>query len=290
MGSPLERRRSGGRRVSDSRDTRALRGLLHDLGHQMSTLSFLVEAVRGDLELPEDASYRLELLSLEMTRLLDIIREGLQAGDAPPEPVRTREVAVQLARLAQLAYQADVVLLPGPEATAVINPVLLWRMLSNVVDNAARAAGPDGRVTLAIRHERSAAGGCGGSSPRGNAAGGCGESSPRGNAADGCGGSSPRGNAAGGPRGSTVVEVTDDGPGFGSAPRGQASLGLDVVTALLVSSGGTLEVVSPPAGGTTVRMTIPGEAVAPRQAPAPADRTAPAAPAARADEATRSGR
>jgi signal transduction histidine kinase len=269
MGSPLERRRSGGRRVSDSRDTRALRGLLHDLGHQMSTLSFLVEAVRGDLELPEDASYRLELLSLEMTRLLDMIREGLQAGDAPPEPVRTREVAVQLARLAQLAYQADVELLPGPEATAVINPVLLWRVLSNVVDNAARAAGPHGRVTLAIRHEGSAAGGCGGSSPHGNAAGGCGGSSPRGN---------------------TVLEVTDDGPGFGSAPRGQASLGLEVVTALLVSSGGTLEVVSPPAGGTTVRMTIPGEAVAPRQAPAPADRTTPAAPAARDHRATRSGR
>jgi signal transduction histidine kinase len=234
MGSPLERRRSGGRRVSDSRDTRALRGLLHDLGHQMSTLSFLVEAVRGDLELPEDASYRLELLSLEMTRLLDMIREGLQAGDAPPEPVRTREVAVQLARLAKLAYHADVVLLPGPEATAVINPVLLWRVLSNVVDNAARAAGPDGRVTLAIRHEAS-----------------------------------------------TILEVTDDGPGWGSAPRGRASLGLDVVTALLVSSGGTLEVVSPPAGGTTVRMTIPGEAVAPRQAPAPAHGSAPAAPAAR---------
>jgi signal transduction histidine kinase len=223
MGSPLERRRSGGRRVSDSRDTRALRGLLHDLGHEMSTLAFLVEAVRGDLRLPEDSTYRLELLSLEMTRLLDIIREGLQAGDAPPEPVRVREVAVQLTRLAQMAYQADVVLVPGPEATAVINPVLLWRVLSNVVDNAARAAGAAGRVTLAIRHEDA-----------------------------------------------TIIEVTDDGPGFGAAPRGQASLGLDVVTSLLASSGGTLEVASPAAGGTTVRMRLPGEAVAPRQARAPA--------------------
>jgi hypothetical protein len=48
MGSPLERRGSGGRRLSDSRDARALRGLLHDLGHEITTLSYLVEAVRTD--------------------------------------------------------------------------------------------------------------------------------------------------------------------------------------------------------------------------------------------------
>jgi signal transduction histidine kinase len=30
------------------------------------------------------------------------------------------------------------------------SPVLLWRVLTNVVDNAARAAGPDGRVEIAV--------------------------------------------------------------------------------------------------------------------------------------------
>ena len=69
MGSPLERRRSEGRRVSDHRDALALRGLLHDLGHEVTTLSYLVEAVRGDVSLPADSGYRLELLSLEMSRL-----------------------------------------------------------------------------------------------------------------------------------------------------------------------------------------------------------------------------
>ena len=59
-----------------SRDALAVRGLLHDLGHEMTTLSYLVEAVRGDVDLPEDAGYRLELLSLEMSRLLDIIATG----------------------------------------------------------------------------------------------------------------------------------------------------------------------------------------------------------------------
>ena len=221
MGSPMERRGSGGRRHSDARDTRALRGLLHDLGHEMTTLSYLVEAVRGDVSLRDDSSYRLELLALEMSRLLDIIRHGLNGLDAAAEAeaVKIREVVTQLARLAQLAYLPDVRLLPGPDATAWINPVLLWRVLTNVVDNAARAAGPKGEVTLAIRQN-----------------------------------------------GRTIIEVTDNGPGFGEAPPGSASLGLDVVMSLLQACGGSLAVESPAAGGTVVRVTLPGERAAPAKA------------------------
>src|SRR5579859_1124940 len=96
MGSPLERRRSGGRRVSDSRDVRALRGLLHDLGHEVTTLSYLVEAVRGDTALPPDSGYRLELLALELSRLGDIIRHGV-AGDGTGDAglVNVRDLAAR---------------------------------------------------------------------------------------------------------------------------------------------------------------------------------------------------
>lgn len=154
MGSPLERRHSGGRRLSDSRDARALRGLLHDLGHEITTLSYLVEAVRTDKTLPDDAQYRLELVHLEMSRLTDLISHGL-TGDFTEgaEAVNVRDLVIQLTRLADLAFAAEVTLLPGPEATADINPLLLWRVLSNVVDNAARAAGDGGRVVLTIRQD-----------------------------------------------------------------------------------------------------------------------------------------
>ena len=46
----------------------------------MTTLSYLVEAVRGDVKLPGDAGSRLELLSLEMSRLLDIIAQEIPGG------------------------------------------------------------------------------------------------------------------------------------------------------------------------------------------------------------------
>jgi signal transduction histidine kinase len=217
MGSPLERRRTGGRRLSDGQDARALRGLLHDLGHEISTLSCLVEAVRKDASLRDDSGFRLELLSLEMSRLIDIIEHGLH-GDAAgeTEPVRVRELVAQLTRLAEHAYPARVTLLPGADAAASISPLVLWRVLSNVVDNAARAAGSTGSVVLAVRQD----------------------------------------NAA-------IIEVTDDGPGFGGGPPGTASLGLQVITSLLESCGGSVAVQAPAGGGTTVRVMVPGEVTAP---------------------------
>jgi signal transduction histidine kinase len=222
MGSPLERRRSEGRRVSDHRDALAMRGLLHDLGHEVTTLSYLVEAVRGDVSLPDDSGYRLELLALELVRLQDIIRHGLN-GDMAGEagPVDVRELAAQLTDLAQAAYPADVRLLPGPAAVITISPVLLWRVLSNVVENAARAAGRSGTVTVAVRQART-----------------------------------------------TVIDVTDDGPGFGAGPPGHASLGMQVVTSLLEACGGALAVEAPPQGGTTVLVALPAEITAAARAQA----------------------
>jgi signal transduction histidine kinase len=154
MGSPLERRQSGGRRLSDSRDARALRGLLHDLGHEITTLTYLVEAVRTDRSLPDDSQYRLELVSLEMSRLTDLIQQGLTGDFAEgAETANVRDLLVQLTRVADLAFAAEVTLQPGAEVTADVNPLLLWRVLSNLVDNAARAAGDAGSVVLAIRDD-----------------------------------------------------------------------------------------------------------------------------------------
>lgn len=214
MGSPLERRQSRGRRLSDSRDARALRGLLHDLGHEITTLSYLVEAVRADKSLPAESAYRLELVALEMSRLLGIIDQGLtgQAAGGAPETVRVRDLVTQLTRLAELAYEADITLVPGADVTATVDPLLLWRVLSNVVDNAARAAGRAGSVTMAVRQD-------------------------------------------GGP----VIEVTDNGPGFGAGPPGTASLGLGVVRSLLEACGGSLAIEMPPGGGTTARVALPAQ-------------------------------
>jgi signal transduction histidine kinase len=198
-----------------------VRGLLHDLGHQMTTLSYLVEAVRGDVDLPEDAGFRLELLSLEMTRLLDVIAHEIPGREdaAAVGEVSLRSLAGQVTRLARVAHKATVTLRAGPEVHVRASPVLLWRVLTNVVDNAARAAGPGGRVEITVAMMA--------------------EPPPR-----------------------ALLEVLDNGPGFGHGPPGAASLGLGVVTTLLESCGGSMEVEAPAGGGALVRLVIPAEPVA----------------------------
>lgn len=65
--------------------------------------------------------------------------------------------------------------------------------------------------------------------------------------------------------GRAVLEVTDDGPGFGRIPR-QEGLGLLTVRLFAAEVRGSLEVSRPPSGGTRMTLTVP------RRLPAPAAR------------------
>jgi signal transduction histidine kinase len=129
--------------------------------------------------------------------------------------VGLRSLAGQVTQLARIAHETSVILEPGPEVTVEASPALLWRVLTNVVDNAARAAGPGGRVGVSV--------------------------------------------SAGGDW--AALDVIDDGPGFGQGPPGAASLGLGVVTTLLESCGGALEIRAPAAGGAHVRIVVPVRSV-----------------------------
>lgn len=209
-------RRPGPGRAADLDDVIAVRGWLHDLGHELTTLSYLVEAVRGDPALSVESAARMKLISREMSRLLDAVAREMfddHVAEAS-EAVDVRVLASQVAELATAVHKTPVVVHAGEEVRLRVNPTLLWRVLSNVVDNAARAASPEGHVELAI----SEAGGA-------------------------------------------VIDVIDSGPGFRHGPPGLASLGMRVVSSLLGSCGGTLEVHSPEEGGTRVRVTFPGQPV-----------------------------
>ena len=185
----------------------------------MTTLSYLVEAVRGEAGLPGDARVRVETLALGMSRVLDTIAHELSGASlAEASTVDLRSLAGQAVLLAQVRHRGSVVLLPGPDVTLEANPALLWRVLTNVIENAARATGPGGRVEIRLNDQHGAA-------------------------------IDDQHGAA--------IDITDDGPGFGGGPSGTASLGLSVVTSLLESCGGSLEVQSPRDGGTRVSIQLP---------------------------------
>lgn len=58
----------------------------------------------------------------------------------------------------------------------------------------------------------------------------------------------------------TIVQVDDDGPGFGAGPGGLASLGLGIVHDLVTGYGGGLEVRRCELGGARVRILLPAAA------------------------------
>jgi signal transduction histidine kinase len=193
---------------------RGIRGLLHDLGHQLMTLSLLAESIRADADVSPESAHRMELVRQETFRAIDMITDHMSVTDpdgqdADPDPVDIRDLAGQAAQLAELAYGATVVLLPGRPTFIGISPCTLWRVLSNLVDNAARSAGPGGRVEISVRQETD-----------------------------------------------TVIDILDDGPGFGRAPGGTEGLGLSVVRQLVETADGRLEVADRPEAGTRVRVVF----------------------------------
>lgn len=125
-----------------------LRGLLHDLGHGLATLSYLAETLREDSSLSRTARERLSLVERELVRLLEL------AGRGAREPVASRcglrAVAAELTTLTGLSASASVHLWPGPEVLVRADRTVVRRMLGNVLDNAVRAAGPNGKVEVSV--------------------------------------------------------------------------------------------------------------------------------------------
>lgn len=123
------------------------RGLLHDVAHGLATLSYLADGLRDDPQLPGEARYRVELVVEELARL----RELLDMGSRPAtDRVVVRDLLQRLAAVTAVSTGVAVEVLPGDDVVLRTDRTLLWRMVSNIVDNAVRAAGPRGRVQIAL--------------------------------------------------------------------------------------------------------------------------------------------
>ena len=129
-----------------------VRGLMHDLGHQMMTLSLLADSVCEDGALPSAARQRMEIVKQEIFRIVQLIADFApsDAATAWAERVDIRAIAAEAAQLAGLTYDTGVTVEPGGPAVISINPSTLRRVLRNLVDNAVRAAGPSGQVLIRV--------------------------------------------------------------------------------------------------------------------------------------------
>jgi len=124
-------------------------GLLHDLGHGLFTLSCLVDSMRLGKRFPATARLRLALISEETERLLELVRHAAHP-QTDPRPVDVCGLLGSVATVATETGNASVQVLPGTRVLLDVDEVSLWRIVTNLVDNAVRAAGPEGRVELSV--------------------------------------------------------------------------------------------------------------------------------------------
>ncbi|HEX5115355.1 MAG TPA: HAMP domain-containing sensor histidine kinase [Pseudonocardiaceae bacterium] len=143
-------RSSGPERVTDPCDAVTVRGLLHDVEHGLATLASLIDVVRGDSDLSDESDLQLRRAERELAMLFAVISHWLNGQDGYGGEVDVRALAREVAQLAEVEHGVTVELVPGPDVMIPVSTELVWRVLTNVVDNAARAAGPGGRVEVSV--------------------------------------------------------------------------------------------------------------------------------------------
>jgi len=135
---------------------RSLLEACHDMRQPVAGVLALAGATLTEPGLPKTARARLEQIIEQAEWLADMIQNWLQA-DQPDES----GVGADLARVVSEAVAAGCVssqvgvnvVWPAEPVHASVHPVVIRRIIANVLDNAIRAAGPSGSVTIEIRSQ-----------------------------------------------------------------------------------------------------------------------------------------
>ena len=183
--------------------------LRHDLSQYVAAGLLLTELPLGGSSAADQLADQMRIVREILLSMRELLSSEPDAT-AAAAPIDLVDLIHQCRRVTQTTHGCSVVVEGDQTVVTFGDQAWLRRALLNVLDNAGRAAGDAGTVTVAVRS-------------------GAGES---------------------------VVEVTDDGQGFGTI-KPHSGQGLSIVDAALRRSGGRLEISSGPAGGTTVRLRLP---------------------------------
>lgn len=144
--TPRKSARSAVLSAVPGRSVDTVRALCHDLRQPLVVILMLAGAQGSDVQ------HRLDVISQEAQWLLDMVEAVI--GDAAEDRLGNVEVVDLAAHCVLRALptaQCDIGLIGTDRAMAMAAPMALSRAISCLLDNAVRAAGPGGHVTLAVR-------------------------------------------------------------------------------------------------------------------------------------------
>ena len=137
-----------------------LRAVLHDLRQPLAAVFALAEAARSVPEVPPEARDCIDLLVEQAQEVASVAAAGLHDGAAPDEPTTPDDDGpVDLDRVLDSVVDSFAVTWTGRlqrtgwlgRLPVVGDRVTLRRCLVNLIENATRAAGPDGTVVVTVQ-------------------------------------------------------------------------------------------------------------------------------------------
>ncbi len=139
-------------------DLRTLRELCHDLTVPATSIKLLTHVAAAESDPGPAMLARLRQISDEASRIADICAYFLdQPWDAaaPPADAGAADLHSLVAETADSMRwrYSGVVSVSAEAVTVAAHPVVVVRILTNLLDNACRAAGPGGRVRVTVRRD-----------------------------------------------------------------------------------------------------------------------------------------
>jgi signal transduction histidine kinase len=199
-----------------ARPTDLCRWVAHDLRQPVATILTLTSASAAEPQLPEPVRQRLAQIASEAQWMSTVIAELLAAGGIGAGPAAE---PVEVGALVRAVVQAELLTYQGQIVVRQPDGVPRYVMATGT------------RLRRAVANVLSNA-----------------------TRAAGCHGQvelteQPDGDAE-------LIEITDDGPGFGKLPHGHG-LGLQIARQMLAECGGRMQIERLAAGRTRVRMLVP---------------------------------
>ena len=129
----------------------------HDIRHEVATIVLLADVVGASPEISASTRWRVEQLGHEAQWLEELLRAydhvvGASMGpewSPPVTPIRLDLLAAEVLAGLRLVSMAEVSLSAMPVRVRA-NRLASWRALRNVTENAFRAAGPAGHVSVRV--------------------------------------------------------------------------------------------------------------------------------------------